>query len=277
MSQPEQRLGTPRTALSWPAERHAAYLDRRPDQTSLYNPAAEYGGPVWREPASDAEAAARTAWLADNTPPAPGWPTRPLTPVEGALEDAQERVVLADRAHDSDPYAWADYQRLQALDRLAPLPSHDALDDLPRDEHGQPDTFAAPSRHDEEHVARDHLADEAAFDGQAASNTAADQDGSFTDAQGRWWPSTGARVAGACDPSRGKDFEHLEAPDDPEDLRQRIESLRGSLAQAAREGAPDEDDRRREQLARWHEDDHATRVDTEDRGNGAVGELGWGR
>src|SRR5437764_39757 len=143
MSQPDQGPDTPRTTLRWPAEHHEAYLDSRPDATTVYNPAAEYGDADWREPASNAEAAARTAWLTENTPHATGWPTRPLTEVENALEDAQERAVLADRAHDPDPYAWAEYQRLQALDRLAPLPAHDALDDLPRDERGRPDTLAA--------------------------------------------------------------------------------------------------------------------------------------
>jgi hypothetical protein len=238
MSQAQQGPDFPQGALRWPSEWHEAYLDSRPDATTTYDPAAEYGDPDWREPASEAEAAARTAWLAENTPPAPGWPTRPLTRVESALEDAQERAVLSDRAHDSDPYARAEYQQLQALDRLAPLPAHDALDDLPCDEHSRPDTFAATwGWHGGDQVVRDHLADEAAFEGRDAG-------------------------------------ERFEAPDDPDRLRQRIENLRALAAQGAHEIVPD-DEYRREQLARWHDDDHATHADTDSRERG--GELGWGR
>ncbi len=239
MSEPEQGPGIPRTTRPWPAERHEAYLDSRPDATTVYNPAAEYGDADWREPASDVEAAARTTWLAKNTPPAPVRPSRRLTEVEDALEGAQERAVLSDRAHDSDPYAWAEYQRLQALDRLAPLPAHDALDDLPRDERGRPDTLAAAGWLVEDQIVSDHLADEAAFDDR--------------------------------DPSA-----HLEAPDDPDRLRQRIENLRALAPQSAHESIPDEE-QRREQLARWHDDDHATRTDTGDSGDDGVGVPGWGR
>lgn len=234
----------------WTVDDHGAYLDSRPGSTTAYNPAAEYGDPGWREPASDAEAAARTAFITENTPPAAGWPTRPLTPVENALADAQERAVLSGRAHDSDPSAWAEHQRLRALDRLAPLPAHDALDDLPRDEHGQPDTLTAPDWHDEGGVVRDHWTDEAAFDDRDAST-------------------------------------QREALDDPDRLRQRIENLRASRAAQAVEDVPDEDEQRREQLARWYDDDHRALTDPDldtgqgthsgHSGEGGADELGWGR
>lgn len=293
MSQPQQGTGTARTALPWPARRHEAYPDSRPDATSRYNPAAEYGDPDWREPASNLEAAARTTWLAENTPSAPGWPTRPLTPVEVALQDAAERAVLSDGAHDDDPYAWVEYERLKALDRLAPAPAHDALNDLPLDEHGRRDTLTVPERHhaewrDQDQVVRDHRADEAAFDGQDDGDTAngltADRDGPFTDAQGRW-PPTGAWAAGTCDPSRANTSGYLEAPDDPERLRQRIEALRAALDAEAQESLPD-DEQRREQLVRWHDDDHyATHTGTgadldsfhHETGDGGQGESGWAR
>lgn len=249
MSRPEQGPDTARMALPWPAARQEAYLDSRPDATTVYNPAAEYGYPDWREPASDAEAAARSAYVREHFPPAPGWSTRPLTLVENALQDARERAVLSDRAHDSGPYAWADHQRLQALDRLAPLPPHDALKNLPLDEHGQPDTLAAREWRDEDQFARAHRAAEAAFDGRDVSA-------------------------------------YLEAPDasaDPGRLRQRLEILRASRAAEAVENVPDEDEQRREQLVRWHHDDHRS-VDTgadldsfQEAGDGGDGESGWGR
>lgn len=279
MSEPEHGPGTPRPALWWPAEWHAAYLDSRPDETSRYNPAAEYGDPDWREPASDVEAAARTTWLAENTPPTPGWPSRPLTEVENALEDAQERAVLADRAHDPDPYAWAEFQRLQALDRLAALPAHDALDDLPRDRHGAPDTLAARGWLVEDQIVSDHRAEEAAFDGRDAGDHVDGRGGPFTDTQGRWWPSTGAWAAGTGDSNRAHDIGYREGPDDPGRLGQRIEELRASLGAEAVERVPDEGEQRREQLARWHEDDQATRIDADSRDSGddGVGVPGWDR
>ncbi|MEJ2862159.1 hypothetical protein [Actinomycetospora flava] len=241
MSQPEQGPHTARTALSWPAGRQEAYLDSRPDDTSVYNPVAEYGDPEWREPASEVEAAARIAYLREHFPAAPGWPMRPLTPVEDALQDAQERAVLSDRAHDPDPDAWAEYHQLQALDRLAPLPGHDALDDLPVDGHGRPDRLAAGEWRDEDQVALDHRVDEAAFDGRAASDTA-------------------------------------DAPADPERLRQRIESLRAARAAEAVESVPDEDEQRREQLVRWHDDDRRTTgADLDSFLEAGHGELGWDR
>ena len=49
---------------SWTSfDRSEAYLDSRPTG-GVFNPAAEFGDPDWREPESDAEAAARTAHLA---------------------------------------------------------------------------------------------------------------------------------------------------------------------------------------------------------------------
>ncbi|GAA4895152.1 hypothetical protein GCM10023203_56770 [Actinomycetospora straminea] len=247
MSQPEQQPDRPQAALRWPAERHTAYLDSRPDGTSPYNPAAEYGDRDWREPASEAEAAARTAYLREHFPPAPGWTPRPLTPVENALQDAQERAVLSERAHDSDPDAWADYYRLQAVDRLAPLPTHDTLDDLPVDEHGQPDPLASAEWRDEEQVALAHRADETAFDGRPGDTA--------------------------------------DAPAGPERLRQRLENLRAARAAEAVESVPDEDEERREHLLRWHDDDHRaidvgadldSSHETGDSGSGSSG-PGWGR
>ncbi|MFC5136785.1 hypothetical protein ACFPK1_00945 [Actinomycetospora rhizophila] len=249
---------------TWAAAQHEAYLDSRPDETTAYNPAADYGEPDWREPASDAEAAARTAWLDEHTAPTPGWRPRPLTEVETAWQDAQERAVLSDRAHDSDPYAWAEARRLEALTDLAPLPARDALDDLPRDEQGQPDTLARREWNDD-----------------AAGNGGADNsDAPFTDTQGRWWQSTGAWAAGTCDPARDHDDDQLEAPDDPQRLNRRMHDLRATLA-ARDTNAEGEGEQRREQLARWHENDHRTPDAAEVQGveivdNGAD-ESGWGR
>ena len=206
----------------WSADQHAAYLDDRPSETTPYNPAAEYGDPDWREPASDAEAASRTAWLAEHTAPATGWTPRPLTEVEDALQDAGERAVLSDRAHDSDPYGWAEYHRLDALADLAPLPTSDALDDLPRDEQAEPDASAPLERHDDQ----------------------------------------------------------LDGPGDPQWLRQRIEGLRATLA-AQDMSVEGEGEERREQLARWHENDHRAPDTAEARGieiaDDGADEGGWGR
>ncbi|GLZ49233.1 hypothetical protein Acsp06_54180 [Actinomycetospora sp. NBRC 106375] len=278
----------------WTAAQHEAYLDNRPDLSRAYNPAAEYGDPDWREPASDAEATARTTWLAEHAAPITGWTPRPPTAGEDALEDAAERAVLSDRAHDHDPYAWAEYQRLLGLEGLAPPPAHDALDDLPRDGHGAPDTLAVTNWQHEDQIVRDDPTAGSAFDGRdggatsgdlAHDHPAEDRDGPFLNTQGRWWPSTGAWAAGTCDPSRAHDSGYLEAPDDPERLRQRIENLRTSRAAQAAGSVPDEDEQRRAQLARWHDEDHRatdTRADldslpeTDDGGDG-LGTAGWGR
>ncbi|GLZ49485.1 hypothetical protein Acsp06_56700 [Actinomycetospora sp. NBRC 106375] len=207
---------------TWTATQHEAYLDSRPDETTPYNPAADHGEPDWREPASDAETAARTAWLAEHTAPPTGWAPRPLTEVEDALQDAGERAVLSDRAHDSDPHAWAEYHRLEALADLAPLPTSDALDDLPRDEQGEPDASAPAERHDDQ----------------------------------------------------------LDGPGDPQRLRQRIDGLRATLA-AQGTSAEGEGEERREQLARWHENDHRSPNTSETRGSeiadDGADEGGWGR
>ena len=56
---------------------------------------------------------------------------------------ARERAVHSDWAHDHDPYAWAEYRRLEALAELAPLPERDALDDLP-DGRDEPDRDSVP-------------------------------------------------------------------------------------------------------------------------------------
>jgi len=224
--------GQPTPPAQWTAGEHEAYLDSRPDETSPFNPAADYGDPDWREPVAGEEAAARTAWLAENTPPAPGWSLPPSTEVDGALDAARERAVHSDWAHDHDPQAWAQYRRLEALADLAPLPQRDALDDPEHDnpehdnlEHDEPD-------------ARNH------DDGQ------------------------------------------LQARNDPQRLRQRIEDLRTAIAarEASAQGEVD-GEQRREQLARWHDDDNRPASTATDGGLSAQytqvgdgdGEPGWSR
>ena len=196
--------------------------------------------------------------------------------------------MLSDRAHDPDPQAWAEYRRLLALDQLAPLPTErDALDDPMHDAHqNEPQPAQDQWTHDssppdgsrqdwdhEDRVLRDHLADEAAQSGGSR------HDGPFTDTQGRRWASTGAWAAGTCDPAKATDTTH---PDDPERLRRRLEDLRAELA--TRDDAPPdmEEEQRREQLARWHDDDHRgpTRGDIDARGetpDDGEGGAGWGR
>ncbi|WP_433786960.1 hypothetical protein ACQPX6_08965 [Actinomycetospora sp. CA-101289] len=209
----------------WAADRHEAYLDSRPDETSAsswaYNPGAEYGDPNWREPASDDEAAARTAWLEQNNALAPGWVRRPRTEVEDALDDAGEQAVLSDRAHDHDPVAWAEYQRLLALSELAPLPD-------------QPD--ALDRRQAEE-----------------AEEAAVEEDERYVDYEGRSWPSVDAWVTARADPAKAADTSH---PDDLPRLRQRLADLQAQ--QVAHIDGEQEAEQRREQLTRWHQDDHAT-------------------
>ncbi|MDD7965513.1 hypothetical protein [Actinomycetospora lemnae] len=239
----------------WTADEHEAYLDSRPRETSPFNPAADYGDPDWREPASDGEAAARTAWLEENTPAAPGWSLPPSTEVDDALEDARERAVHSDWAHDHDPYAWAEYQRLEALAELAPLPERDALDDLPRLGRDEPDRGSVQDSHGEDRRVREHLADEGGSDDSRSGGS-----------------STGAvtKAAGADDPVTADDTAQ---PDDPERLRQRVEGLRATIA--AREASVEGE--RREQLLRWHDDDHrATDVQLDTRCDGD-GEPGWPR
>ena len=222
---------TARGTAGWTAEQHVTYLDGRPGAAWPYNPAAEYGDQDWREPASDAEAAARAAWLAENTSPASGMVGRPLTEVEDAVDDAQERAVLSDRAHDPDPSAWAEYDRLVALDQLAPLATdRDALDDLTHDD--LPDESSqdrASSGQDgwqlEDRVLRDYLADEAALAGRSRTGGSEGEDGPFIDPQGRRWASTGPWAAGTCDPAKATDTTQ---PDDIDRLRRRLEDLRSS-------------------------------------------------
>ncbi|MDD7941685.1 hypothetical protein PHK61_25005 [Actinomycetospora lutea] len=243
----------------WTAAEHEAYLDARPGASTSYNPAAEYGDPDWREPASDDEATARTTWLGENTAPASGWRSRPLTAVEDALQDAQERAVLSDRAHDSDPYAWAEYHRLQALEKLAPIPERDALDELQRDEHGEPDTLAAPDWPRADDAAPDEPVDEVALDSRHYR--------------------------------RSTDFGQAPDSDDGDRLRARLEDVRARLtARDAFTGlAPGADlrsdaginagvdasveEQRREQRARWHVDDRAS-APAEAGGDGDGGENG---
>lgn len=271
---------TARGTAGWTAEQHVTYLDGRPDAARPYNPAAEYGDQDWREPASDAEAAARAAWLAENTSPASGMVGRPLTEVEDALDDAQERAVLSDRAHDPDPSAWAEYDRLVALDQLAPLATdRDALDDLTQDD--LPDESSrdrASSGQDgwqlEDRVLRDYLSDEAALAGRSRTDGSKGEDGPFIDTQGRRWASTGPWAAGTCDPAKAT---NTTQPDDIDRLRRRLEDLRSERA-ARHQADPGvdmdvESEQRREQLARWHDDDTSARGDTDAGGDGP----GWER
>ena len=272
----QARASTQVQPARWTADEHEAYLDSRPDETSPFNPATDYGDADWREPASEAEASARTAWLEENTPPAPGWPLPPSTEVDDALDAARERAVHSDWAHDHDPQAWAQYRRLEALAELAPLPERDALEDLADDEPDVDEPATVEDWHGEDRVVRDHLAKQAALDVPGASDSS---DGPFTDTRGRWWPSTGAWAAGTCDPARGHDDGQLEAPDDPARLRRRVEDLRSAIAAREASAAGEE---RREQLTRWHDDDHRAidaptdkQQDTQD-GFGD-GEPGWTR
>jgi hypothetical protein len=209
----------------WAADGHEAYLDSRPDETSAsswaYNPGAEYGDPDWREPASDDEAAARTAWLDENTAPATGWVRRPPTEAEDALDNAGEQAVLSDRAHDHDPVAWAEYQRLLALSELAPLSD-------------QPD--ALDRRQAEE-----------------AEEMAVEEAERYVDHEGQSWPSVDAWVTARADPAKVADTSH---PDDLPRLRQRLADLQAQ--QSTEADGEQEADQRREQLARWHHDDYGS-------------------
>ncbi len=159
----------PRNATQrWTGDEHAAYLESR-GEVAGYNPAAEYGDPDWREPASDAEAAARVAYLdTHRSSAAPPPRPRDLTEVERAIEDAAERAVLADRAHDPDPAAWAEYERLLALDSLTPLPTQ-------QDDHGGSREGWAV----DEQIMAHHLRDEAALGHprQATPAAPADREG----------------------------------------------------------------------------------------------------
>ncbi|GAA4785681.1 hypothetical protein GCM10023200_19540 [Actinomycetospora chlora] len=252
----QARTGTRVQPARWTADEDEAYLDSRPDETSPFNPAADYGDPDWREPASDAEAAARIAWLEENTPPTPGWSLPPSTEVDDALDAARERAIHSDWAHDHDPYAWPEYQRLEALAELAPLPERDALDDLPRSGRDEPDRGSVQDWHGEDRRVREHVADEGGSDDSRSGGS-----------------STGAvttKAAGADDPVTADD---TAPPDDSERLRQRVEDLRATIAawEASVEGE------RREQLIRWHDDDHrATDVQPDTRGD-VDGEPGWAR
>lgn len=123
----------------WTAfDRNEAYLETRP-VGGPYDPALDFGHPDWREPESDAEAAARTAHLDAerdaNPPTAPMW--REPTPVEDALDQAAEDASLADRAHDSDPALWERYRDLLALDQLQPTGEREIDDDFPEDEYDE--------------------------------------------------------------------------------------------------------------------------------------------
>lgn len=90
----------------------------RPDQQSPrsdlqlpYNPRAEFGDPDWREPESDEEAFARTAWL-DSRPRSPqdeAWRQLLLESMaeHDPLDDSTERLRLAQ--HDpGDPEELAE-------------------------------------------------------------------------------------------------------------------------------------------------------------------------
>ncbi|MCD2191221.1 hypothetical protein [Actinomycetospora soli] len=135
----------------WTAfDRSEAYLDTRP-VGGPFDPTLDYGHPDWREPESDAEAAARLAHLeADRTARPPTAPElRDRTPVEEALLDAGVEADLAERAQDPDPALWAHYRELAALDRLAPVPVDEIADPLGDDEHDEYDEY---DEYDEEEL-----------------------------------------------------------------------------------------------------------------------------
>ena len=211
---------------------------------SPYRPDAEWGDPDYREPASDTEAAARTAPVSEHFP-ATGWSPRANTELEDALDDPPHDE------HQTEP--------------------HSGRDEWPHD-----DSHPDGSRQDwdyEDRVLRDHLADEAAVSGCSRPDGYDGHDGAFTDTQGRWWASTGAWAAGTCDPAKATDTAH---PDDPEQLRRRLADLRAELA--ARDDARPvvEGEQRREQLARWHDDDHTSSRDGVDAYGEAPDEGGGG-
>lgn len=210
---------------------------------SPYRPDAEWGDPDYREPASDAEAAARAAYVRAHFP-ATGWAPRANTEVEDALDDASERAVLSDRAHDPDPQAWAEYRRLLALDRLARLPAVDELGEV------------GEGADRDDRVLRDYLRDQAAFGGEGAPHNLA---------------------------GRALDVAAADADLPRADPAAFGVEPRGRFGAGAGEYAADiESELRREQLARWHDDDHggsardgldARHEPSDDAGDGA----GWGR
>lgn len=109
-----------RGSRSWTAAEQEAYLDSRP-VGGPYNPAAKYGDPDWREPESDAEAAARTAHLdaAPRDPETAAWVERvaAISAEEKALVDAGVELEHARATHDPDEVAdtHTDYQAALAV------------------------------------------------------------------------------------------------------------------------------------------------------------------
>lgn len=120
----------------WTAfDRSEAYLDSRP-VGGPYNPAAEYGAPDWREPASDDEAAARTEHLAaqPRDPETQAWIERvaAISAQGRALIDAEIALTHAQATHDPDEIAeaYADYQAEVAASYARPRqPEHPELQD----------------------------------------------------------------------------------------------------------------------------------------------------
>ena len=252
-----------------PDEQHALTDSIRSDQRELgagsdgadtglhsespYRPDAEWGDPDYREPASDAEAAARTAYVREHFP-ATGWTPRANTELEDALDDASERAVLSDRAHDPDPQAWAEYRRLLALDQLAPLPTdRDALDDPPHGERGQGDYSddAAQLRT----TGTTRIASCAITSPTKPPRAAA---------AGTTGPSPTPKAAGGPRPARGQRARATRprpptppTPTTPSGCDAASRTSAPSSRPETTHPADIEGEQRREQLARWHDDDHA--------------------
>ena len=87
---------------------------RTGDPQFPYDPAAEWGDPGYREPRSDAEAAARTAYLDEHQPVA-AMPPPSMSPLESELVDAEVDAHYASMARDGTyPAAAARVRELEA-------------------------------------------------------------------------------------------------------------------------------------------------------------------
>lgn len=116
---------------------------RRTDDPQFpYDPAAEWGDPGYREPRSDAEAAARTAYLDEHQPIA-AMPPPSMSPLESELVDAEVEAHYASMARDGTyPAAAARVRELEA-----------ALDQQQRaeDVHEPPADHPGPQQYQEQH------------------------------------------------------------------------------------------------------------------------------
>lgn len=118
---PEASEVTGKPLTTWTGHDHETYLGIRP-HGGLYNPAAEYSDPDWREPEPDTEAAPRTAHLAA-TPRDPETEARRervaalSRPGPDSLEvdlwEADQELHPVGRFHDPDEFAEARARRDQ--------------------------------------------------------------------------------------------------------------------------------------------------------------------